>query len=281
MVYLASKNNSRELVAIKDMIPDNTSAGITSPTLKEAVTLTRLETHPNIVQLIATYIEPPNKIILVEEFVQHTLTEYITQHKIRPIEETDMYMIQLLSALSHLHERGIVHCDLKLDNILFDSVQHEIKLADFGSIRQLSLSTTESYSPEVGSYGYVAPETLIGISGKYGTAIDVWAACVIYIVLQLGYNPFFNRDVSHVLNPYTQASNIASAKLIFQQLGSPNETRWPGFMALNTFGVDWGNINPRPWFEELRHVEILKEMLQINPTQICTAKQALNKFYNQ
>lgn len=89
-------------------------------------------------------------------------------------------MKRLLSAIKHMHERNIIHRDLKLENILLTSKEsdYEIKVADFG------LSTTTDNIDlfrKCGTPGFVAPEVLLNY--QYGTKVDIFSLGVILYVL--------------------------------------------------------------------------------------------------
>jgi serine/threonine protein kinase len=80
-------------------------------------------------------------------------------------------MIQLLKAVSHLHQCNILHRDLKLSNILFDS-KGCIKLADFGLARKIGNYMIQ-YSPKVATLWYRSPEILLR-TGYYSKPCDAW-----------------------------------------------------------------------------------------------------------
>ena len=217
-----------------------------------------------------------NSVVLVEEYIPVTLQSIISLKIELDPNNVDMYMMQLLGATTHLHQRGIVHRDLKPSNILYYKDQEMIKVADFGSMRQLPpWPLGMAYSPEVTTHGFRPPEILLG-SGRYGMPIDVWSVGVIYMSMQLGYNPFmapFNKDD----DVYASKSSIRSIKLIFEFRGYPDNVSWPGFDVINGYGVNFKATKKSHvhWPDGLRNIEILDKMLQIDPSKRCTAQQAL------
>ncbi len=107
---------------------------------------------------------------------------------------------QLLSALSHIHQQGFVHGDVKLDNILLESIAPlRIRLCDFGFARLSSVvPLTRQYS-----LNYIAPEAILsyehalthrGALLPLGTSIDVWAFGVVAFQLFAKLEPFPLRD---------------------------------------------------------------------------------------
>jgi serine/threonine protein kinase len=82
-------------------------------------------------------------------------------------------MKQLLEGLAHLHERAIIHRDIKGGNILLtkDGI---IKIADFGLARTFFPGQNVSYTLKVVTLWYRAPELLLGMYA-YSGAIDIWS----------------------------------------------------------------------------------------------------------
>ena len=98
---------------------------------------------------------------------------------------------QVLEGVAYLHSKGIVHRDLKLENILLadNTAKTTIKIADFGLSKVFSASTT--LSTVCGSPLYMAPELLtVEQQGDYSPAVDVWSVGVVLFILLAGYSPF-------------------------------------------------------------------------------------------
>ena len=77
-----------------------------------------------------------------------------------PLPERDckMWTLQLCNAVQYLHSRSVIHRDLKLENLLIDSLSHNIKLCDFGFSKDLSqLSHDELSKTYCGSKAYASP----------------------------------------------------------------------------------------------------------------------------
>jgi serine/threonine protein kinase len=90
-------------------------------------------------------------------------------------------LAQLLSALSHIHARRLLHRDLTSRNVLLSSDTRVIKVADFGLAKMLSSKRSRAASV-VGTPEYMSPELCRGEA--YGVASDVWAlGCVLYELL--------------------------------------------------------------------------------------------------
>merc|ERR1719401_209054 len=93
------------------------------------------------------------------------------------------FLYQLLRGFAYMHGRGIVHCDVKPQNLLIDGLSRSLKIADFGTARRIAVGETlRSY---VCSRYYRAPECILG-STCYNTAVDLWAAGCVFGEMVLG-----------------------------------------------------------------------------------------------
>jgi len=140
--------------------------------------------HPNIVQLYEL-METENSYYLVTELCDGgDLMDYICNRKHLSESCTRKFIRQIISAVDYLHRIGILHRDLKIENLLLDK-NHNIKLIDFG----LSNHTkNELCITQCGSPAYAAPELLA--HKKYGTKVDVWSIGVNMYAMLTGNLPF-------------------------------------------------------------------------------------------
>ncbi|KAI0266368.1 hypothetical protein BC834DRAFT_874237 [Gloeopeniophorella convolvens] len=148
--------------------------------------------HPHITQLYEV-IATEGSIWLVTELCSGgELFDYLTEKGRLGEEETRRVFGQICLAVNYLHEKGIVHRDLKLENVLLDE-RCRVKLGDFGFTREFDRGAyLETYC---GTTGYAAPEMLEG--KKYlGPEVDVWSLGVIFYCLLTGGLPFDDDDES-------------------------------------------------------------------------------------
>lgn len=137
--------------------------------------------HPNINKSRITYFN--DGIYLYQDRAQCTLKEYILQQFTHspdynpPYEKINNIFKQIVEAVSYMHSKGFIHCDLKPSNILlFDNVA---KLNDFGS----AVKYEWKYNFKLNMSKYSAPETTTGL-GLWDETIDVWGlGCILYFIL--------------------------------------------------------------------------------------------------
>lgn len=103
--------------------------------------------------------------------------------------ELKQYGVKILLGLHHLHEHGIVHRDLKADNIFLNN-ENEVKIGDFGEARQLDgkCSQPGALRGETGTYTHMAPEVIKGTTDiRIGRKSDIWSfACVLIEIANRG-----------------------------------------------------------------------------------------------
>uniref|UniRef100_A0A7S2GZG6 Calmodulin n=1 Tax=Helicotheca tamesis TaxID=374047 RepID=A0A7S2GZG6_9STRA len=161
--------------------------------LKEEVRILSEVDHPNIVRLEEVY-RSESAVYLVQELCEGgDLFHWIgnraeCKKEGLPSEErcADI-MRQLLSGMRYLHSKGIVHRDMKLENILFDTegANSELKIIDFGLSKHFIPG--ERQHENVGTLYTAAPEVL---RKNYDERCDVWSIGVIAYVLLSGEAPF-------------------------------------------------------------------------------------------
>ena len=164
--------------------------------IKREIDILRSLDHPNIVKYFETYEDEHFLHIVMEYIPGDNLFKMITNKSYVSFTEKDIneIMIYLLKSVLFLHHNGIVHRDIKPDNILFSvpGKFSSLKLIDFG----LSIprnSKKEQY--RVGTPYYMAPEM---IYGRYCYESDMWSIGVILYVLVTGQQPFKGKDQEHV-----------------------------------------------------------------------------------
>mmetsp|Transcript_29279 Transcript_29279/g.33967 ORF Transcript_29279/g.33967 Transcript_29279/m.33967 type:complete len:427 (+) Transcript_29279:102-1382(+) len=239
IVYKAFDTITKKTVALKKCFPHHESSdGFPITTLREIQILQELK-HDNIVHLKEVAVSSKQSgVFLVFEFCSFDLAnlvdEYYAKHSKSPftIPETKCLSRQLLSALTYIHDRCIIHRDLKLSNLLYDKQRGVMKLCDFGLARRLSkheykssrktdndihvsASPHEHLTPKVVSLWYRPPELLLN-SDQYDYGLDLWGVGCVVAEILLGVPLFKGKSEMHQLS------------LIVNLLGQPTTQNWPG-----------------------------------------------------
>ncbi|CAH2238133.1 jg22061 [Pararge aegeria aegeria] len=160
--------------------------------LKNEVAILQNLSHPGVVNLERMF-ETPERIFVVMEKLKGDMLEMILSHEKGRLTEriTKFIVAQILVALKHLHEKNIVHCDLKPENVLLSSDETfpQVKLCDFGFARIIGEKSFRR--SVVGTPAYLAPEVLR--NKGYNRSLDMWSVGVIVYVSLSGTFPF-NED---------------------------------------------------------------------------------------
>ena len=119
------------------------------------------------------------------------LTDMLEERKGNIEEKLCAYILRrALEGLDFLHSKGIVHRDIKSDNILVNK-QGDIKLADFGYATQLTQAKRGTVS-RVGTICWMAPE-LIKLEKKYDHKVDIWSFGIFAMEIADGEPPYMNE----------------------------------------------------------------------------------------
>jgi calcium-dependent protein kinase len=193
-VRRATHKQSNNIRAVKVVRKADLEFGERRKVLEEIELLKELD-HPNIGQVIEMF-EDSKKMYFVNEMMQGgSLLERLTQEFVSESHAASI-IHQILSAVTYLHTKNIVHGDIKPSNLHFQDVDGEnIKLIDFGSCRR-----NEKDELLHGVYGtsyYVAPEVLE--QNGYDNRIDVWSVGVLMYILLSGQPPFDGQTGRDVL----------------------------------------------------------------------------------
>ncbi|CAM9477160.1 unnamed protein product [Phaeothamnion confervicola] len=268
VVYKARDKETDEIVALKRIRLEVEDEGIPSTALRE-ISLLRELTHPNIVQL-KDCVQNEGKLYLIFEFVDRDLKKYMESCSgMLDPALVKSYMFQMVEGLEFCHARGVMHRDLKPQNLLV-SRDGQLKIADFGLARAFC-PPIRPLTHEVVTLWYRAPEILLG-SQTYAPPVDVWALGTILVEL-VTKRPLFPGD-----------SEIDELYKIFQLLGTPNEETWAGVTSF----PDWNPAFPRwprlslqvkvPGLGE-QGLDFLERLLKYDPKKRISAKKAMSHPY--
>jgi serine/threonine protein kinase len=147
--------------------------------------------HPHIARLVDVY-EATNAITIVMECAEGgELFDRVTKRRFSEEEAADATR-QILLALNYIHSHGIVHRDMKLENILYDAKgTNHLKLIDFGFSK--FLDSKRRLHTSCGTLAYIAPEVL---KKDYTSQCDLWSLGVVTFIILSGHMPFHGSGPS-------------------------------------------------------------------------------------
>jgi cell division cycle 2-like protein len=271
VVYRAQDKQTGEIVALKKLKMDREREGFPMTSLREVKILMTFK-HTHIVDVKEIVVgNNLNSIFIVMEYVDHDLKTLMEEMKTPFLQsELKTLMIQLLSAMEHLHDNWVIHRDLKTSNLLYNN-KGQLKVADFGLAREYG-SPLKPYTHNVVTLWYRAPELLLG-QKLYTPAIDMWSVGCIFAEL-ISKEPLMPGR-----------SELDQIDKIFKLLGTANEKIWPGFSQLPgakkiNFAIQPYN-NLRQKFPLLTEAafDLLNRFLTYDPAKRITAAEALRHPY--
>jgi len=152
--------------------------------------------HPNVVRLFEAYYTKTRVHLIMELCSGGEMYDRLMQAERYDEIIAKEYVRKILSATRYLHEHGVVHRDLKLENVLFESNEPDaqLKLCDFGLSQHFFPG--EHMHTMLGTPYYLAPEVL---KGDYDEKVDCWSIGVIAFMLLSGTPPFAGSKNSEIL----------------------------------------------------------------------------------
>ena len=185
---------------------------------KIEIDILRIAQHPNIIKLYDVFENEHFIYIIMEKCNGGDLLSYFERYEYK-LPETKVCEIiyKLAMALYYLHSYGIIHRDLKLDNILMTDLSDkaDIRLVDFGVSK--IIGDDEKCTEPYDTLTFVAPEIIE--RKPYDKSVDLWSLGIIEYVLLCGYLPFddkYSVEIARKIinNPVNYDINIWS-KLSF------------------------------------------------------------------
>lgn len=237
-VYAASHISTGAPVAVK-IIEKQKLTEAERELLRTEIAILRMVAHPHIIRLEDVFETGDTMYIVTELLTGGELFENIVGRSRFTEAETRALARPLVDAIAYLHALGIVHRDVKPENILCGDSIAEVKICDFGLSKLLR--PKETLTVPAGTLTYIAPEVLE--AKPYDKAADMWSVGVILFLVTQGRLPFEGSSRHEI------AKGIVKRKLQF------------------TTGV-WAT-----WSEEGR--DFISGLLARDPAERLTARQAL------
>src|SRR3989338_5223082 len=159
----------------------------TLESVRELDILRALQRHPNIIKLVSDELSDQHLVVCME-YHERTLLQAVLEYgEGMSLTRNRHIFSQLLSVLHHVHSRGYVHHDIKLDNILIDEDDH-IYLIDFGFAKPY-VPGKPSLRCNSGTLHYASPEIWLKQACE-GPEADIWALGVCLYLMVTSFFPF-------------------------------------------------------------------------------------------
>jgi serine/threonine-protein kinase len=167
----------------------------------EAIAASRMR-HPNCVPVIDFGTADDTPFLVMDFVAGHTLREVLGGVAL-PIPRALALARQVLAGLAHAHAHGIIHRDVKPENILVwsDELGEHLQLADFGLAKVDAVAISQQLA--IGTPSYMSPEQTLGL--PVDARADVYAAGVLLFELITGEKPFRGLDPFHTMSLHRDA----------------------------------------------------------------------------
>lgn len=244
-VFCARPRHGGDLVALKELPAER----FPTPNLLRELRYLLTLNHPNITRCYALEHAREGRYLVLEYCEGGTLRELIDQVERGlwlPVKQVLGFVDQILAGLDHAHRQGVIHCDVKPENILLKPTPQgwQLKLTDFGIARHPQPAPGEISA--TGSPAYMAPERFYG---QFSPASDLYAVGIILLELLTGRRPFSGSPSqlmhAHLNQPFVfpegipaplqELLEITLRKLPLRRFRTAAQMR----SALATFAREW------------------------------------------
>ncbi|MGE0548149.1 MAG: serine/threonine-protein kinase [Kofleriaceae bacterium] len=200
MVFLGRALRPVRTVAIKVLKPELATDPTMSCRFRNEFRACRRLLHPNIPRMIEAGCEHGTEFFVMQHALGVPLGKLVGEEGSLPAVRAVEIAVQILDALAHAHGRGVVHADVKTDNVLIDTSDgaDQIMLIDFGLARVADDGLENERHVLSGTPDYMAPEVIRGATPS--AAADIYAVGIILYELLTGAPPFTGGEPSAILH---------------------------------------------------------------------------------
>jgi serine/threonine-protein kinase len=237
VVYRCRDNKLRRFVAIKVLPPELAYRDdVRTRFLREAETAAQLN-HPNIVPIYSVD-ERDGLVWFVMGLVDgESLAAWLARERTPPFSEVRRILREVADALAYAHSRGIIHRDIKPDNILIDRLTSRPIVTDFGIARAIEGESRLTLTgTAVGTPAYMSPEQAMG-EGEIDGRSDLYSLAVVGYQMLAGELPFKATNtpamlMKHLSDPLRPLRTVreevpdALAAIIERSLAKKPHQRW-------------------------------------------------------
>lgn len=191
------KDETGTIYAAKTVAKSSIKSEKTRKKLLSEIQIHRSMKHTSVVEFIDCFEDDVNVYILLEMCCNGSLMDLMKKRKTLTEPEVKFITVQISGGVKYLHDRGVIHRDLKLGNIFFDQ-DYNLKIGDFGLAAIVSEESEKKYTV-CGTPNYIAPEVLTG--GKttgHSFEVDIWSIGIMIYAMLFGKPPFQSKDVNKI-----------------------------------------------------------------------------------
>ena len=209
-VYLARDRELSRLVAMKLIAPHLSAEGHVLERFKREVTLSTIVTHPNVLRVFDLGEHDGLTFLTMQYIDGETLAEIMHRRRPLPVDEGVSLIRQICAGLGAAHAKGVLHRDLKPQNVLVDRGGNAL-LTDFGLATSQDIAAITQTGALLGTPHYMSPEQ---VKGQHCDArSDIFAAGVILYEMLSGKLPFDGDSVYEIMIARTRGPPRPVAEL--------------------------------------------------------------------
>ena len=271
-VFKAIHIYTKDKVALKKIRMEGERDGFPITAVREIRLLQHLR-HKHVVALQEVMVEK-NECFMVFEYLSHDLTGLINHPTFQLTGAHRKHLAQqMFDGLDFMHQRGVLHRDIKAANILISNTG-QLKFADFGLARFYTKSRQLDYTNRVITIWYRPPELLLGET-QYGPAVDIWSAACVFVEM------FTKKAVFP-----GEGGELSQLEKVYNVLGTPTRNDWPNIVEMPWFELMQPTDRRRRIFEEMfkevftpAALEMVKSMFRYDPAKRPSAEEVLAHPY--
>ena len=191
-VFKAKLKSTGETVAVKHIDKSTMDRFEMQLQITERELLKVIGSHPSIIKLLDVFEDDKHFYVVIEYLGGRDLFEYMNRNFMNEVKAKRI-IFSVLRAVKYLHQFGIVHRDIKLENVVMSSRDNTLaipKLIDFG-LSKIFL-TNEKSTDKFGTIAYCPPEILLG--KEHWSCADVWSLGICLHVILTNRVPFVSLD---------------------------------------------------------------------------------------
>uniref|UniRef100_A0A7E4VM30 Protein kinase domain-containing protein n=1 Tax=Panagrellus redivivus TaxID=6233 RepID=A0A7E4VM30_PANRE len=281
-VYLSQNRKNGREVAVKLMLDDGSERAQRSrERFRFELYLLRNCHHPGVIKHVFSFATKKFMIVVMDRMAGD-LFSYMMNGKDQHLTERTTKFIarQLFSALDYLHDRDIVHCDVKPENVLLDDMNLEFphaKLCDFGLSKRIK--DVEYAQHTVGTYIYLAPEILL--KKEYTKAVDIWAMGVMIYAALTSTMPFEEptKKAKHIYKGLARKSFLFPRHLFYNVSRHAKKFLTSIFNPINTERPTADECLDDPWLDDaVVYADVRQLELRLNTGRFLTSVEEDVRF---